>query len=554
MKQIIGRISKKYKEKSIDAFIYIILIYSIIILIKSIIYCLIQFPTIGHDEFIYFNMSQLPFVNTITLHPYYPILYPLFLYPTAFFTSDVILNYNLAKVFGILVSTSIVFPVYLLSSLYLKKNVSVLISLLSAFIPISFVYSFTLMAENIFYPLFFWAVYLLMKNFERPSAHLSALSGFFVALLPLSKNIGFVFLPVYGLFFLLKIKEEGFQVLKHQKNVLLIISVVLIPYYLWRGFSMQFNEAGFFGVRVLSGTDNPFNMFLMLISHFNCLILGSGFVFGILSLILIYKILEGRNVGKIRDFTIFSWISIILTLILVAFFMKGEFRIMSRYIAFLLPLIFIIGFKSLYLLKQKDFSLVVFSFPLILIAMLFFGGTERGELEIISGYSYLSPYLIYDTIIVSLILIPILYVCMHLQNKIRTKKIMTYLLVCLVMVLFIGGNIIEIQKREAISLSEVREDSIGKYLYDSNLNLSGTLIYDIDDYSKNPWSYLCIIFWTAKSDLIIDVTNVTNVCSHDKYVVSSKRLNYSVLTKMDNQRVNNVFLYKPSLSILAQDQ
>lgn len=538
-----------YKEKVVGGlFIYIILIYLVIILIKIIICStMLQLPTTGHDESMYFIMSQSPFVNTTLLHYPYPILYPLFLYPTSYLTSDVMLNYSLAKIFGILVSTSIVFPVYLLSSLYLKKNVSVLVSLLSAFIPISFVYSFLMMAENIFYPLFFWTLYLLMRNFERPSVHLSALAGFFIALLPLTKNIGLIIFPVYGLFLLFKIKEKGFQILKQQKNIFLVASIILIPYYLWRGFSICFSEKGFFGLAV-SGTCKPLsilNMILMFNSHFNCLILGSGFIFGILSLILGYKILKGKNIGKIRDFTMFSWITIILTLILVAFFIKDEFRIMSRYIAFLLPLIFIMGFKSLYLLKQKDFSLIVFSFPLILITMLFFAGTERGEIEIISGYSYLSPYLIYDAIIVSLFLIPILYICIYLiQNKIRNRRIMTYLFVSIVLVLFISGNIIEIQRREVISSSITKEISIGKYLNDSNLNLSGDLIYDIDDYRKNRCPYFYIIFWTVKSDLTIVVSNISNVCSHTKYIVSSKRLNYSVLTKVDNLGVDNISLYE----------
>ncbi len=124
---------------------------------------------------------------------YQKILYSLFLTPI-FWIENLAIRAHLFSALNAFFVSSIIFPVYLIGKLLLKKYIYILcfLSLLLS----DLVYSITFMSEVLFLPLGAWGVYIALKMIveNRKNIWLSIFFGFLIYILYWCKEIGVVFL------------------------------------------------------------------------------------------------------------------------------------------------------------------------------------------------------------------------------------------------------------------------------------------------------------------------------------------------------------------------
>ena len=175
------------------------------ITIKLLLIPTISSPHVIFDESILFIQSQLIWHNHtyftgrwLGFFPQYPPLYPLLISPTAIF-SDVTLSFKAILVINSFVSSTAIFPAYYLAKEYLAERETLFTVILVGILPASFIYSYTIMSENLFIPLFLASVYFLKKALDEDNFKNNTYAGLFISLTVLTKLTGIVLIGVYVL-------------------------------------------------------------------------------------------------------------------------------------------------------------------------------------------------------------------------------------------------------------------------------------------------------------------------------------------------------------------
>jgi hypothetical protein len=174
------------------------IIFFLLVFLKS---CWIYFystgPLVFFDEFLYKEYAQQIFnrqpYGSIASLPLYPPLYPMLLSP-AFFSKGH--WYEWMLFINTLLSSSIIFPVYLISKRLLPEKVFFLPVIMAALLPFQAVYHSMLMSENLFLSIFLFTLYFSLIR-ERRDWFSGFLAGFFCALAYMTK---YLFLPCIPLF------------------------------------------------------------------------------------------------------------------------------------------------------------------------------------------------------------------------------------------------------------------------------------------------------------------------------------------------------------------
>jgi 4-amino-4-deoxy-L-arabinose transferase-like glycosyltransferase len=175
-------------------------LYMALCIVKLPILIHIDSPTIVLDESRYFVMAQqIWYEHTYTtLHfSQYPPLYPLILSPISIL-DNVTDRYYCTLIANIFMLTSIIFPVFLLAREYKMSNRwSLMCAALIGMMPPFFVYAFTIMAENLYFPLFAFSVYYMKKVANDNNYKNNLLAGIMISLLVYTKMIGMCLVLVY---------------------------------------------------------------------------------------------------------------------------------------------------------------------------------------------------------------------------------------------------------------------------------------------------------------------------------------------------------------------
>jgi hypothetical protein len=129
-------------------------------------------PWIMSDELVYSDMAR-GFADTGRFlvrggHANYGFLYPLLISPAYRVFGSVTDAYDWARVVNALAICSVVFPVYLLARRVVRPGFALAAAALAVGVP-PLVYTGTLMTENLFYPVFAWVAYALVRALEEPT-------------------------------------------------------------------------------------------------------------------------------------------------------------------------------------------------------------------------------------------------------------------------------------------------------------------------------------------------------------------------------------------------
>ena len=152
-----------------------------------------QHPLIVMDETLYFLQAKEIWINhSYILHDrtfgaQYPPLYPLLLSPLTVI-ADVNLRYMSGLAINAFLSSLIIFPIFEVARMFLDEKKAFIVSVITAFVPVSLTYSYVWMSENLFFLLFAFSVLWILKG-ERMKA------GITVGLAVLTKVLALALIP-----------------------------------------------------------------------------------------------------------------------------------------------------------------------------------------------------------------------------------------------------------------------------------------------------------------------------------------------------------------------
>ena len=153
-------------------------------------------PVIRGDEMRYFEMAKYLyhgnfFIENINHSPY---LYPLMLSPAFAFGNS---TYDAIKLLNVLYSSSIVFPLFLISRKYFSQKNALLVVGFACVIPYQFLFPRVIMSENLYFPVLLWVIFAILNQprFEKLTLPWAIFSGIAIGLLYMTRYITLAIIP-----------------------------------------------------------------------------------------------------------------------------------------------------------------------------------------------------------------------------------------------------------------------------------------------------------------------------------------------------------------------
>ena len=371
----------------------IIIFYAIIVLIKILLAFFIKTPVEFADGYLYakiardiyqFDSGSLAAIAQLGYPPFYPaLLAPAYAFgnmPAVYFTM---------KIINALISALIVFPVFFLAMEFLNSRKSMFITGLIALSASNFNISNYIMAENLFYPLSIFSIYFIYKSFKENRTKYYIISGILVSLAIMTKVIGFALIPVVFLAYLffkkrLYLKAKNIFLHYFAMVVILIPFIVNIVIKLSNKTAEESSSSIYYillnGLIKNSLPSKILGYLNWSLFHLSYLFLATGVLF---SVYFIIGLIKKKEIGfEEENLKLLYFLTIILTVITIfgiitAFygFAAGasNVRIVGRYFANLLPLIFLLGYISFEKTEfnQKKIRILLIVVCLVLLVSLF---------------------------------------------------------------------------------------------------------------------------------------------------------------------------------------
>lgn len=575
------------------AFRRLVFLYLLFVLAKLLLSSFIPAPSALSDDYVYAKMAQsfhdsLEFsVHGVLTHQY-PPLYPVLLSFSYVFDGmmDV---YFFMKLLNVLVSSLVIFPVFLLAREFLSERRSLLVAVLASLLPSNFAFSGYLLAENLFYPLFMFSAYSIYKSFVEGSLWWDFFAGLSVGLTVLARVSGLVLLPL--VFFILVarlfLKPNLVFEVKKKLFMLLVFVLTVLPWVVSNVSLFGFSISGILGsysVEFSEGrvTDNftallPF--FTWVFSYIGYLALASGFVFFVFSLFCFRKL-------NTKDPRLFTFVLTVIFSSVLSIFMVSNHnassnlslsvvyktfipwltgRLMGRYLDHVLPLILISGFIGFsFYERARDkgwlflkYSLFAIPFVLLFLNSIFFPlfPVNNISLAYIGVLKYALDYLLFSRVgVVSLLVFSIfvllffasVFILALLSHNLKLKHLFLSFAIFFLLIGFLNYSVNYYNSdRYWYKGSQMQ---FGLWVND-NIKQRSVFLFDEDDGCKiEKLSQGCIYEGFADNSSVsvmgfwmnhgIVVGNVSDFSGYD-YVVTKKRLGLPLVYEN-----SNIYLYK----------
>lgn len=578
----------------------LIILYLIIVILKIGLSYFIMAPSAFSDDYGFAKAARsVLYHGNLTVHGYVVNKAPL--YPIALSLSYLFKDMNyvffLMKFINAVISSLIIFPAWLLSREFFDKKKSILITILIAVLPANFAFTFFIMSENLFYPLFLLSVYLAYKSFIENGYKWDIFAGIIIGLTFLTK-INAVILPIMvGVVLLLKLFRKEYSEIKKKFMVALFFLITISPWIIRNSLLFGFNLKSFIGgysasAQATIGAATTWQFILIFLTLFlfylSYLTIASGFILLPLNFITLSKI-------KNKKVFIFSVITIISTL-LALFLSSRHFnysagpmnyqtiftwltgsRIIGRYVEFIIPLIIInglIGFEYVYKKKRIFFSsLMVSSFFLIIASQLIFFPlfpVNNMSLSWLGVLKFIFDFFVfkiktfetvfsYGATVVFLILlvgIILIFAWFYQKNKLNSKHLLYCLIIFFFLVSLLNFCIIYYNANTFWYNGEQTQLGLWFNKYDPEIS---TILFDERDGCKifkanqtciyNPFyrngkqsgSATIMGFWMNDEIKIGSVENLKGI----DYVVSRHKLDLPLLRKTES----GIFLYQANKAV-----
>ena len=215
-------------------------------------------PIHFNDEVQYWSIASSIYDGSFTVADYhhYPPVYSISLLPAFLFFSKYV-TYSAAKFLNALYITSVVFPVYLIFRQFLNRRSSLVSAALLLLYPVHLVMPRSLISENVFYPLFMWALLFAFTNVlpdsKRNRLIENIIFGLLLALLMLTRYIALVIAPALLFVWWLKPCEKEKTAFMISKEKVFHLLVILIPVIVVMGIWLAAGVSGGVPVKDLLG-------------------------------------------------------------------------------------------------------------------------------------------------------------------------------------------------------------------------------------------------------------------------------------------------------------
>lgn len=202
-------------------------------------------PVHQGDENRYWNMAYDLYKGTFTLFGshHHPFFYPFSILPAfhLFYPSG---TYEAVKFLNVLYFTSVIFPSYLILRKFADRGLSLLVAAIILINPAQVVFPRSILSENVFYPVFMWAVFFAFTNISSPKQKRryveNIIFGLLLAILLMTRYIALPLIPAMLLIWWIKPHEEERMPFLLSKKKFIQFLFVFVPMMLVLGIWIYF--------------------------------------------------------------------------------------------------------------------------------------------------------------------------------------------------------------------------------------------------------------------------------------------------------------------------
>ena len=492
----------------------IILFYFVIIFVKiSLLSTLLDTSPVTPDAFVYTQMSRnFIYGNGFQLYGLptnkYPPLYPIIISPS-YLLDNPIFIFQSIRIINAFITTLIIFPSFLLVRKFLNNKNSIIIAFFASLVSSSFYLNPLALSENLFFTLFLFFVYFFYESFFEDGFKFKMLSGIFFGLCFLTRYISFVILPAiiftYFFFCLFKKEEKNLNlILTALKSFLIIIltsGITILPWLIRNGFISGFSFLGILGynsqINIYTyGLISPSSIYN--INSSSITQLQSSYQFSSVSSLIIQSLLHHGFLIFTSTIILFSlgiyflyfsykkretcgYLLGLITIIFMESFIAitswhnvssnySEWRLMSRYVESMMPLLIIFGFISYYKLKEYKIAkiiLIICSIPLFFMISHF----EKYILMIFDNY-FIKDFSFFLAI---LFIILFIYISIVLLEK-KYRRILIFIILIILIFTTSLYTIKTSNELESPILYESKE--IGLWIYSTSQDKNDVIFFD----------------------------------------------------------------------------
>lgn len=567
----------------------VLLIYLSLVTIKIILSLsnLIPTPFIYHDELRYAKIAESfikygEFTFQGVSDNFYPPLYSIVI-SLAYIFNDPFISYKIIKLINAFISSLIVFPVWFLCKEFFNNKESLYVVLLISLIPFNFSFPFTVMSENLFIPVFLFAVFLMLKSVLDTSLKIDLLCGLTFGMCYLTKMIGVVLIPSYLIALFANKFFESYKQSKITKKrhsipsiikqivitfvkkwaVFLALCLTIMPWLIRNATVFGLSLNGVFGyaaefsiiqkTSVIPLTDLLRELLVEYLLHLNYLILSIHvllFVF-VLFLVIKFNIRKIEEHRKLFVFTVVSFALLILLLLLTAHH-TAMFNLINpnafdyirgRYIDPIMPLFIILAFVGIkeYKKSRGDISKIM-----LLTIICCFISIALPPIHLLSpinsiGIDHLGRLTIPEFWVMILFLVVILIVA--LRNYINFRNI---LIVCAILFIISSYSSYMLISWSSHTQFSEEQEPIAEWINKIGVNATDTFIVDDSGGVKSKYLSNALSFFTHAKYTCGKVTPNSNW--HADYYITSFKSDLPYLSK--EFQTNQYITYKLNKELL----
>jgi len=345
-------------------------VFLILTIIKTIFSLFLSTPWIYNDELIYSVLAKYVSAGKLVLignvpfsaaHP--PAGYSYFLSPAYLFGNNMDLIYHSMLFINSILTSLIIFPVYLIMKRFLKKKTAFLSSLIIAIIPSVILHNFNILSGNAFILVFLISCYLLIKTFsykkfDNKFLFYSISLGLSVGMLIFIRSMGIAMLISLLAIIIIKfLKTRKKESLKLFIPILTFLPFIIYIFYKTRSITMGYPASKYIDsvLLIFSNTENFLKFLILILNELNYFVLMSYFIFMSFTIFLFinFRKIEDKRKEDLFYFSIYALFSMFfLIVITVIHIYKGDNVIYTRYVYPALPIIFMLGFIGLNLYNK----------------------------------------------------------------------------------------------------------------------------------------------------------------------------------------------------------
>jgi len=529
-------------------------------------------PVAPSDEYRYLKVAQSFWhgqgfqINGIPSH-HTPPLYPITISP-AYIFNDMMHVAAAISVINSIVSSLVILPAFLISREFLDKKNSIVIAILVSISCCGIYWFFKILSQNLWCPLILFTLYILYKAAFERGYKFKILGGVFVGLCFLTKYNSIVLFPFILIIFLINsffikngIKNKLFKFADGLKDALVIglISVIVItPWFIRNGSIFGYTIKGILGyTSELNYADNtidyivtifgfsksgsshsfastlPGDILIQTIIHNGFIIYACGFIFFVLSLIMLYRSLKNKEY-KILLFSIMTFLLAEFLILLTAWHDAGghnTWRLLHHYVQPAIMPFIILGYIGLIHIRRISnrnalLLIILCSIPLIFLLKSLFASLSQ-NLSIVGLITNVVEPFFWIVGIVSLVIIFTTFMY-FIRNKPLKNRKYVILLACLLIISFTMFTSIKYVNRKCCEIPTHPLNDVGKWM---NIHASGT--NDLVFFDKNigfkaespmyaPPAHF-VGSWINAPMIVEDLNNNTKNC---RYLISFEQFDY----------------------------